>query len=193
MDLTTQIKIPKNKPRLIVFDINDTLFSQEFSTKKGFHFVILPNIERILHHIKNVLNIPIAIASMGHNSNYRKELLKSNNLWQYFDDESLIIIHGGKKTRHFKTLVENFDKFYGEQQKQQLQNDFEPLKYDEIIFFDDKKWNHELMGPKGVHGYTCEKKGVTIESVDVMLKKYDKYVESDRTIKFPETCVWTDK
>ena len=200
---------PRNKPDLIVFDIDQTLIRSTFDhcplgppnswTTKKFRteeykrikgkLKMYEDIPEIFRIIDEVMNIPIGIASMGGQTRKGFKILEILGLKKHILDDSFIEIHRGSKEVHFRNLKKAYDTYFSDTDSSVEKR--APLDYKKIIFFDDRNFNLEGLGTLGVHGFNCRERGVTLENFYWMLEKYDFDIEND--VKYPDNVVWEDK
>merc|ERR1712026_574036 len=67
---------------------------------------------------------------------------------------------------------------------------FEPIKHNEIVFFDDYDHNHKCLGKLGVHVFLCNSRGVAMENFRWMMEKYNHSVTNN--VNYPYNIVWEE-
>lgn len=191
------------KPRLIVFDLDHTLFNfftdeidpiwafdpkttvEQLSTR----WPLYPEIMQVLEKIKS-MQIPIAIASMAKQIKWGEQLVEKFGLKEFIHLGDEVIVVGrkdGNKYEHFNQIMQAFNRTYS---KIESNNNFSPIRYDEIVFFDDYDHNHKCLGKLGVHGFLCNARGVTMENLDWMMSKFQD--NTSRDIEYPYNIVWDE-
>jgi len=196
-----------HKPRLIVFDLDHTLFDffideidpewafdksrtvEELSTR----WPLYPEINQVFQAIK-ALNIPIAIASMAKQIQWGEKLVEKFGLKNFIELGDDVIVVGrkdGYKYNHFDQIMKAYNEKYAQiSEKENNNKPFEPIKHNEIVFFDDYDHNHKCLGKLGVHGFLCNARGVTMENFRWMMEKYDHSVTNNVT--YPYNIVWEE-
>merc|ERR1711920_155905 len=86
----------------------------------------------------------------------------------------------GNKYQHFDQIMQAYDKKYlseSANESDPLNTKASPIKYNEIVFFDDYDHNHKCLGKLGVHGFLCNVRGVTLHNFNWMICKFRNNIE----------------
>ena len=180
----------KHKPKCIVFDLDYTLwpylcdadiippFRKKVITENNEEKkVIFDNRNKIVGHFEDVTKIIktlkeicfsqlkskhyLAIASKATTKNIAVELMELFGWLKYFDS---IQVHGGSKTKHMKTIL----------------NELKLKNFNQILFFDDNKSNITQTEALGVVGYQLSRShGLHINEVLKGLNKFDLVVSNN--------------
>ena len=162
---TLDWKLPPLLPKVIVFDLDNTLWTPELyqirkrpTPEKDIR--LFPNVPAILKILQQTTDITVAIASRTSHGDWARYLLDE---MQVSEDESLgsffpiIEIQTGSKKVHMANI-----------------RDATKVKYRDMILFDDAlALNCKEIAQLGVMCGHCPK-GITLELVQKTLDEYDK-------------------
>ncbi|CAO3618149.1 unnamed protein product [Cunninghamella blakesleeana] len=181
----TQVKIPERLPKLIVFDLDKTLwntwidftsgppftfdeYSNTMNDRYGDSFELFKHITKIFAMIKGFPDTKIAIASRSSTPDWATTALKTFQVPELgcclYDLIDYIEIYPSCKTQHFAEIHEASG-----------------IPYEEMLFFDDERRNIVVKN-LGVHFILLDpSKGVTLDRFQSALKLFEENISMNQT------------